>query len=147
MFEKIVVGVDAEVGRAGRVVSAAAQVAEPMRTQVLVAHVQELELPAAIAATPRPGAGSPPSIDTGSPEGEALVDLTVERLRAAGIAARAEHQSSNGSTAKELIRLADSFGAELIVVGDRGQRVTDMLLGGVAQKIVRDATCSVLLVR
>ena len=147
MFEKIVVGVDAEPGRAGRVVQAAEQVAKAARAQVLVTHVQELELAAAVAATPHAGSASPPALGTGAPEAEALVDLTVERLRSAGITARAEVRSGKGSTAREFLRIADSFGAELIVVGDRGQRVTDMLLGGVAQKILRDASCSVLLVR
>lgn len=147
MFEKIVVGVDGEPGRAGRVVRAAKQVAESARAEVLVAHVQELELPAAVAATPRPGAAVAPLAETTAPEAEALVDLTVERLRSAGISARAERQSSTGSSARELLRIAELFGAELIVVGDRGHRVTDVLLGGVAQKILRDATCSVLLVR
>ena len=56
-------------------------------------------------------------------------------------------QPGEGSTAKELLKIAQDFGATLIVVGDRGQRVADLLLGGVAQKVLRDADCSVLLVR
>jgi nucleotide-binding universal stress UspA family protein len=35
----------------------------------------------------------------------------------------------------------------VIIVGDRGSRVTDLLLGSVAHKIVHSAPCPVLLVR
>ena len=52
-----------------------------------------------------------------------------------------------GSTARELLAIAQSFGATLIVVGDRGSRVSDVLLGGVAHRIVHLAACPVLLVR
>jgi nucleotide-binding universal stress UspA family protein len=147
MFEKIVAGVDAEPGRAGRVVEAAELVARASGAEVLVAHVQELELTAAIAATPRAGSIHPLLGDDSVSRTEAFVDLTVERLRRAGIGARGVVQPGKGSTSKELLQIAESFGATLIVVGDRGQRVADTLLGGVAQKILRDADCSVLLVR
>ena len=72
---------------------------------------------------------------------------TVERLRRAGLGARGVVQPAEGSTAKELLRIAESFGATLIVVGDHGPRIADLLLGGVAQKVLKDADCSVLLVR
>ncbi len=148
MFEKIVVGVDGEPGRAGRVVAAAEVVARAVNAEVVVAHVQELELSAAIAATPHAGALHPTSADDQASQTEAFVDLTVERFRRAGLGARGVVQpGSEGSTAKELLKIAESFGATLIVVGDRGRRVADLLLGGVAQKVMKDADCSVLLVR
>lgn len=147
MFEKIVVGVDGEPGRAGRVVAAAEVVARAANAEVLIAHVQELELSAAIAATPHAGALHPTYADTGASQAEAFVDLTVERLRRAGLGARGVVQPGEGSTAKELLKIAESFGATLIVVGDRGPRLADLLLGGVAQKVLKDADCSVLLVR
>lgn len=147
MFEKIVVGVDAEPERAQRVVEAGELVARATHGELLVAHVRELELTEAIAATPRAGAVHPMRAKGSAMEVDALVDRAVARLRSAGIAARGVVQPSEGSTAKELLQIANSFGATLIVVGDRGRRVTDMLLGAVAQKVLRDAECSVLLVR
>ena len=147
MFEKIVVGLDAEPQRASRVAAAAEAVARAEGAEVLVAHVQELELPAAIAATPRAGSIHPLRADDVGTQTEAFIDLTVERFRRAGVGARGLVQPGKGSTAKELLEIAESFGATLIVVGDRGRRVADMLLGGVAQKVLRDATCSVLVVR
>ena len=147
MFEKIVVAVDADPQRADSVVTAAEQVAQAGRSEVLIAHVQEHERSALLAGTPRPGVLPPTLPHDGSLEAEAFVDLSVEKLRSAGISARGVVQPGEGSTAKELLRIAQSFDATLIVVGDHGQPVTDLLLGGVAHKISRDATCSVLLVR
>ncbi len=134
-------------GRAGRVVEAAELVARGSGAEVLVAHVQELELPAAIAATPRAGSIHPLLADDSVARTEAFVDLTVERFRRAGMSARGLVPTREGIDCERVAPIADSFGATLIVVGDRGQRVADMLLGGVAQKILRDAGCSVLLVR
>jgi nucleotide-binding universal stress UspA family protein len=147
MFEKIVVGVDAEPERAQRVVEAGELLARATHGEVLVAHVRELELTEAVAATPRAGAVHPVPVNGSAVEVDTFVDRAVERLRGEGIAARGVVQPGDGSTAKELLQIADSFGATLIIVGDRGRRVTDMLLGAVAQKVLRDAECSVLLVR
>ncbi len=147
MFEKIVVAVDTDPQLASNVVTAAEQVAQAGHSEVLIAHVRELEGAALLAGAPKPGILPPAFPHNGSPEAEALVDLSVEKLRAAGIRARGVVRTGDGSTAKELLRIAESFDATLIVVGNHGQRVKDLLLGGVAHKISRDATCSVLLVR
>jgi nucleotide-binding universal stress UspA family protein len=147
MFEKIVVAVDGDPQKASNVVTAAEQVAQAGHSEVLVAHVRELEGAALLAGAPRPGVLPPALPNDGSPEAEAFVDLSVEKLRSAGISARGVVRPGAGSTAKELLRIAESFDATLIVVGNDGQRVTDLLLGGVAHRISRDADCSVLLVR
>ena len=52
-----------------------------------------------------------------------------------------------GSTARELLGIASSFGARVIVIGDRGSHVTDVLLGSVAHRVVHLADVPVLLVR
>jgi nucleotide-binding universal stress UspA family protein len=147
MFEKIVVALDTDSDRSQRVIEAAQQLARVADGAILVAHIQEVERPAMIAATPRPGALQPPLPSDGSREASALVDRTVERLQRAGITAEGVVHPGAGSTARDLLQIADSFQATVIVVGDSGSRVSDVLLGGVAHKIVRDAACSVLLVR
>ena len=114
---------------------------------VLIVHIQEVERAAVIAATPRPGAAPPPPAADDRREAHALVDRAVERLQRAGIAAGGVVRPGAGSTARDLLQIAEAFEATVIIVGDSGSRVTDLLLGGVAHKIVRDATCSVLLVR
>ncbi|HEY6471215.1 MAG TPA: universal stress protein [Candidatus Dormibacteraeota bacterium] len=146
MFERVVVALDTDSDRSERVVEAAEALAR-VGGEVLVAHIQEVERPAVIAATPRPGALPPPIPADGSREAHEVVDRAVERLKRAGIGAEGIVRPGAGSTARDLLQIAGGFEATVIVVGDSGSRVTDLLLGGVAHKIVRDATCSVLLVR
>lgn len=147
MFERIVIALDWDSDRSQRVIEAAEQLARAGKSEVLVAHIQELERQGVIAATPRPGALAPPMPVDMTDDSRDLVDRTVERLQQAGIAAEGVVRPGAGSTARELLQIAGEFGATVIVVGDSGSRVTDVLLGGVAHKIARDATCSVLLVR
>jgi nucleotide-binding universal stress UspA family protein len=147
MFEKIVVAVDVDEARSRRVVSAAAQVAIPADAAVRVALVQEVERSAALVGTPRAGALPPALPYDGPPDAARVVEGAVERFRHAGLTADGTTGGGEGSTARELLQIADSFGASLIVIGDSGSRVADFLFGGVARKTLRDADCSVLLVR
>jgi nucleotide-binding universal stress UspA family protein len=147
MFEKIVVAVDVDATRSARVLDAAVQVAVAADAEVRVALVQEVEHPAALVGTPHAGA-LPPALHSetlASPK--RVVDDAVERFRLSGLVADGTGEGGDGSTARELLHVANAFEASLIVVGDSGSRVTDFLLGGVARKILRDADCSVLLVR
>ena len=146
MLEKIVAAIDGDPVRSSAVVHAVAELAERRQASVLVAHVQEVERPATLAGTPRPGA-LPPLLHLEGDDATAVVDSAVSELRARGISAEAQVHAGAGSTARELMDIADDCGATLIVVGDRGSRVTDLLLGSVANKIVHSASCSVLLVR
>ena len=53
-----------------------------------------------------------------------------------------------GSPADEICRTAEEMGADLIVLGSRGAGATRrLLLGSVAERVVRHAGCSVLVVR
>jgi nucleotide-binding universal stress UspA family protein len=53
-----------------------------------------------------------------------------------------------GNPAVETVNAAKSEGADLLVVGTHGRSaLTHLLLGSVAEKIVRTATCPVLTVR
>lgn len=149
MFEKIVAAIDSDPDRAGHVVSRAGELARAFNSEVLIVHVRELERPAGLMGTARPGA-LPPLVHVESEEAaKMLVDGAVARLRESGLRAegRVHPGSGEGSTARELLEIASSYDATLIIVGDRGARVTDLLLGGVAHKIVQLAPCSVLLVR
>jgi nucleotide-binding universal stress UspA family protein len=149
MFEKIVAAIDSDPDRGGRVVSTAGELAQAFNSEVLLVHVRELERPAGLMGTARPGA-LPPLVHVESEEAaKMLVDGAVARLRGSELRARGlvHPGSGEGSTARELLEIASSYDATLIIVGDRGARVTDLLLGGVAHKIVQLAPCSVLLVR
>lgn len=146
MFERIVAAVDADPERAGRVGSAAGELARAFRSHVLVVHVRELERTPAAVGVARAGAVAPvlPGDDDG---GGALVDDIVARLSGVGLNVEGRVHPASGSTSRELLDVAAAFDARLIVVGDRGARVSDVVLGGVASRILHQAACPVLLVR
>lgn len=53
-----------------------------------------------------------------------------------------------GSPAEEIVRFTRERGHDLLVVGTHGRRgVQRLLLGSVAERVVREAPCSVLVVR
>jgi nucleotide-binding universal stress UspA family protein len=53
-----------------------------------------------------------------------------------------------GAPADEIIRFVREHGQDLLVVGTHGRRgVERLLLGSVAERVVREAPCSVLVVR
>jgi nucleotide-binding universal stress UspA family protein len=60
----------------------------------------------------------------------------------------AEFRLTRERPSTALVRLADAIAADLVVVGTRGRTgISRVLLGSVAEAVVRSATCSVLVVR
>jgi nucleotide-binding universal stress UspA family protein len=60
----------------------------------------------------------------------------------------AEYRLTRERPSVALVRLAETIGADLVVVGTRGRTgITRVLLGSVAEAVVRSAPCSVLVVR
>jgi nucleotide-binding universal stress UspA family protein len=77
---------------------------------------------------------------------DALVARTAERLRSAGFAASASVQE--GDARAVIVEEAAEWGADLIVMGSHGRRGLDRLvLGSVAEGVMRRAPCSVQIVR
>jgi nucleotide-binding universal stress UspA family protein len=71
---------------------------------------------------------------------------SAERLRAAGIEARPA--TAVGNAAAEILTVAESLGADLIVLGTRGRTgLRRLVLGSVARRVLQQATASVLIVR
>jgi nucleotide-binding universal stress UspA family protein len=147
VFTRIVAAVDNDQSRASQVITVAREMGERFHSEVLVVHVRDVERPASIAAAGRPGALQPTVHFETEERAEQLVNEAVDSLRGGGVRARGQVSPGAGSTARELLEIADSFGANLIVAGDRDSRVSDVLLGGVAHRIVHLAKCPVLLVR
>jgi nucleotide-binding universal stress UspA family protein len=148
MFEKIVAAIDNDPDRSAKVMETAKAQALANGSRVLVAHVRDLERPS-VMVTPAAKAGAiPPALHFESEEkARQLVDDAVENLRSAGIEAEGKVGTGVGSTARELLDIAGEYGADLIIVGDRGSHVTDLLLGSVAHRIVHLAKSPVLLAR
>jgi len=71
-----------------------------------------------------------------------------KRLDELTVDAPGERVVTTGHAFSEIIRYAESHGIDLIVMGTRGLgAVEHMLLGSVAEKVVRKAPCPVLTVR
>lgn len=145
MFERIVAAIDDDAFRRKRVIEATRELATARDSTVTVAHIRELERP---AATGRPTTITTPPRLEDEALAKALVEEALVTLREAGVNAKGVVRAGGGSsTAKELLSVAGENEADLIVVGDRGAHLSDLLLGGVAYRIVHAARCPVLLVR
>ena len=149
MFDRILVGMDAPPHSA-KVLAAARDLAVKSKATVLVAHIRDISLPLAMAATAgRPGAmprgGVAPLEDEQA--AQQLVENAVQVFVEAGVQARGQVGPGWGATARELLELADEFDADTIVVGSHGSQMTQILLGSVAYRVVHQATCPVLVVR
>src|SRR5205823_14421849 len=123
------------------------ELAQGRKSEVLVAHVRDVERPSSMVVTTGK-AGIPAAVHFESEErARELVDSAVEDLRASGIEATGEVGSGVGSTSRELLDIASRFGATVIVIGDRGSHLSDLLLGSVANRVAHLASCPVLLAR
>jgi nucleotide-binding universal stress UspA family protein len=91
------------------------------------------------------GLATPPPMDPESLRDAARYRLTTT-MREAGVSAKEE--ILDGPAADALVREAERLGAELVVVGSHGSTGFErLLLGSVAEEIVRAAACSVLVIR
>ena len=72
----------------------------------------------------------------------------VARPRARDAGIDADVSTTFGATADEICRTAEELGVDLIVIGTHGRGgLSHVLLGSVAEKVVRKAPCPVLTVR
>lgn len=78
---------------------------------------------------------------------EGLVSEAAERAREAGVDAVSTHVAP-GRVSREITGYAEEVGADLAIVGTHGRRGVDrVVLGSVAELVVRTADCPVLTVR
>lgn len=74
------------------------------------------------------------------------VDERVAAAREAGVAARGV--VCVGAPAQEIVRVADAEGAAMIVMGTHGRGgFQRLMLGSIADRVLRTATCPVLTIR
>lgn len=77
---------------------------------------------------------------------QGIADGVVAKLRAAGFTADALVQL--GDARIEILRVAEEWNADLIILGSHGRTgVSRWLLGSVAEHVVRHASCSVEVAR
>ena len=137
MFEKIVLAVDGSEP-AQRAVPVAADIASKYGSEVIAVHVAELQL----------GRGGPIASET-TEEAFNVADDAVRFLKDVGVSARAEARAAlTGRAAQEIMDVAASEDAGLIVMGSRGMSDWQgLLIGSVAHKVVHLSSVPVLIVR
>ena len=95
-----------------------------------------------------PLAGSDLAMQMGAIEEAAqqAADACLQRVRDAGLAA--EEIICQGIPWQEIVQKAEDTGADLIIMGTHGRTgLQHVLLGSVAEKVVRLAPCAVLVTR
>jgi nucleotide-binding universal stress UspA family protein len=137
MFERIVLAVDGSEP-AQRAVLVAADIASKYGSEVIVVHVAEQQL----------GLGGPIAYDT-TEEATRDADGAARSLKDLGVSARAEARAAlAGRAAQEIMDVAASEDAGLIVMGSRGMSDWEgLLVGSVAHKVVHLSSVPVLIVR
>jgi len=81
------------------------------------------------------------------PSSERILKM-LEDVRPADAGVSCTHRLSVGDPAGEIVRIAGEEGAEMIVLGTHGRSgLTRMLMGSVAEAVVRRAPCPVLVYR
>jgi len=116
---------------------------KPQTVEVGILHVLT---PVVLTAVPQMSRNYAPELEQQAKQARALVDNYVQRLRAAGYTA--ESAVETGDVRETIIDFAARVHADLILLGSHGHKgMGRLLLGSVAESVVRHATCSVLVVR
>jgi nucleotide-binding universal stress UspA family protein len=122
-----------------------AALAEKFGAELVVLHVvQDLAvfIPEAVLGAPPPL----PPVQQFIAAARAALDRAIAGLGLSGVAVRGE--VGEGPPAEEVVRLAREQAVDLIVMGTYGHTgLAHLLLGSVAERVVRRAPCPVLTVR
>jgi nucleotide-binding universal stress UspA family protein len=143
-FHTIVVAVDFSDSTPDALDAALALAAADAGSHVHLLHV----VPSAV---PPIWTDEPSTLDLRSVE-EAWTDAAVKQLAALAVShaldpAKVTTAVTVGAPANEIVRYAESHGADMIVLGSHGHGlVRRFLLGSVADRMVRQAPCAVLVV-
>jgi nucleotide-binding universal stress UspA family protein len=117
----------------------AADLVKSTGSELHVVHVGEF-LPTVLAQTEV----EPARIER---EARKLLEEQVRRVEGAGVTVEGAHLRL-GRVDEEIVDLAQSIGAGLIVMGSRGHgRIRRALMGSVSDSVVRHAHCPVTIVR
>jgi nucleotide-binding universal stress UspA family protein len=140
MYKSIVVGTDGS-DTASEAVRRAAQLAGDWQADL---HLVSAHTPhkAKVAV----GSGPEASDWVADPDYkvDAVLDKAVDLAKAGGVEPKLH--APKGDPADALMKVAETEGADLIVVGNRGMTGARRLLGSVPNKVTHHASCSVLVV-
>jgi universal stress protein A len=115
----------------------------PQSTEVRVVHVLP---PLVLSAPPQMSRGYAPELEGLAKEARGLVDKYAQELRAMGF--QVDAVVERGDIRESIVDSAAGWHADVILLGSGGHKgVGRLLLGSVAESVVRHAGCSVLVVR
>ncbi len=115
----------------------------PQTTAIKILHVLT---PASYPTPPQMSRGYAPEMEELEHEVRSFVDDSAKRLRNDGFQVDAAFVT--GEARSTIIDFAEHWGADLIAVGSHGHKgLARLLLGSVAESVVRHAKSSVLVVR
>jgi nucleotide-binding universal stress UspA family protein len=136
MYRKIIVAVDMGQLEKGGMILRKAMALRDDGGEIVLLNVAE-EIPGYLA------------IELPAEFTERNVGEARERLKALDVACKADAHVlvRAGSPAREIIAVAEETGADLIVVGSHRPNFSNYLIGSTADRVVRHATCSVLVDR
>jgi nucleotide-binding universal stress UspA family protein len=139
---KILVGVD-DSKHAEAAVHALGQYFKPGSTQVRLLHVLS---PLTLDVVPQMARGYAPELKDQAAEVRTLLEKYAGQLRAEGYTV--DTATETGDVRETILDAATRWQADLILLGCHGHKgMGRLLLGSVAESVVRQANCSVLVVR
>lgn len=116
---------------------------KPQGTEVRIVQVLP---PIVLSAPPQMARGYAPELDDLVKDARALVDKHAQQLRAVGF--QVDTLVERGGVRESIINCAADWKADVILLGSGGHKgVGRLVLGSVAESVVRHAPCSVLVVR
>lgn len=139
-FQKILVAVD-KGPIAAHALAVALELSTALKAQIAVIHVMEPQV--SYGST----AGVPRSELTQMVRNEGAEVLAALR-RDRGLPDFVREFLEGGQPAEEIVRVAREWGADVIIMGSHGRDgVSRLLVGSVAESVLRKAPCPVLVVR
>lgn len=115
----------------------AEMMARDTKATLIILHVQEPIITYAMGDAPL-------ALDTEQPE----VNKMLEQVVPHDLTIPYEHRLEVGSPADEIVQAAEDEHADLIVIGTHGRTgLSRLLMGSVAETVVRRATCPVITLR
>ena len=139
---KILVAID-DSKHSEAAINGVANYFKPQTTEVRILHVLT---PILLSAPPQMSRGYAPELEQQAAQARVLIEKCAQQLRAAGY--KVDTAVESGDVRECIIDSAERWHADLILLGSHGHKgMGRLLLGSVAESVVRHAHCSVLVVR